>query len=521
MATPAGRGTQLIERARRRPGLVLLAAVLFLGGVLLTVWGWRLSFFLDDWVFLINRRGSLEAMLLDPHGENVVIGLTLVYRVLAELFGMSSAVPYRSVLILLVLVSSFLLFLILRTRIGDWLAAVAVGMIVFLGAAYEDLFWSIQIGYFIALTCGLGAFLALERRTHRADILACVLLTIGILSFSVGIPFAIGALVAVALTEDRWRRAWIVAIPIGSYALWWLGWGHTAESSIGITNIVTSPIFLLDGFASSLSSMLGLATPSATAIGALAWGRPLLAVAGVFVVYRLYRMGKVPPWLLVFAATAVAYWLLAGFNAKEGREPTVSRYQHIGAIFILLIVAELVANVRIPRPVTIAITVVAAFAVLSNLSFLHQARDSYMRTTDLELAGLGAVEIARATVDPSFVLDPKYVETGYAYLGAGSYLAAIDDYGSPGYTHEEIRDAPDYARAAADRTFGGALRLTFDEGTGPPAATGEAPAAAPGTTAQIEGGCATRRPGRSQAGRPQSCRRVALSWSRPSRARRR
>jgi hypothetical protein len=486
----------MAERLRANPSVVLLIGVLAAAAVVLMGLGWRLGFFLDDWTFLLYRRGTIDQAVLNPHGENIVIGLSLAYKFLVNVFGMDSAVPFRAALVGLVLTSGVLLFALLRERVGDYLAVVAVAMTVFLGAAYEDLLWAIQIGYFISLCCGLGAFLALERRTDRADLLACGLLTVGVTSFSVGIPFIAGAAVAIALSGRRWRRrAYVVAVPIAVYALWWLGWGHDADTKISLINILTSPGYLLEGFSSSLASMLGLATPGTDeAIGFMSWGRPLLAAAVLLGGYRLYRLGRVPEWLWVFGATALAYWLLAGFNERPGREATVSRYQHIGAIFILLIAAELCRGMRIRRPAMVVITALAGVAIVSNLSYLSQARDSYLHTTVLERAGLGAMEIARDTVEPSFVLAPNLVETGYVYVDALHYLPAVDDYGSPAYSPEELRDAPEEARRVADKTVGAALRMTFTAGTGMPAADGEAPEVVSGETLSAQGACVAVRP---------------------------
>jgi hypothetical protein len=310
-------------------------------------------------------------------------------------------------------------------------------------------------------------------------------------SFSLGIPFVIGAAVAIGVNGDRRRRAYVAAVPIAVYGLWWLGWGHEADTAISATNIATSPIYLLDGFASSLSSLAGLATPGTQeAIGAMAWGRPLLAIAAVLGGYRLYRLGRISPWLLVFIVTAVAFWLLAGFNERSGREPTVSRYQHIGAVFIWLIAAELLAGVRIRRPAMGVISVLAGVAIISNISYLFQARDAYLQTTELERAGLGAMEIARDTVEPGFLLDASLVDTNQVYVSADRYLPAVDDYGSPAYTAAELAVAPEHARVAADKTLGAALRLTFTRGTGPPRADGIAPEPVIPTAARTDGACA-------------------------------
>ena len=84
---------------------------------------------------------------------------------------------------------------------------------------------------------------------------ACALLVISVTFSSLGLPFAIGGAVHVAWGPDRLRRAWVAAIPIGFYALWWIGWGHEASNYTSLHNLVTLPSYVLDGFASSSLKM--------------------------------------------------------------------------------------------------------------------------------------------------------------------------------------------------------------------------------------------------------------------------
>ena len=102
-ATTPGEPTSngLYAWARAHLALILLAGVLASAAVVLLALGWRLGFFLDDWTFMLYRRGSIDQSYLNPHGENVVIGLALVYKFLLATFGMDSAVPFRVTLVLL------------------------------------------------------------------------------------------------------------------------------------------------------------------------------------------------------------------------------------------------------------------------------------------------------------------------------------------------------------------------------------------------------------------------------------
>ena len=100
-------------------------------------------------------------------------------------------------------------------------------------------------------------------------------------------------------------------------------------------------------------------------------------------------------------------------------------------------------------------------AVASNGLFLHEASKA-TRSTEIVRADLTAMEIARETVDPSFFLDEEFADTGFAYIDAGSYFSAVDDFGSPAYTIDELRESSEAARFAADKVLLNALRVAIE-----------------------------------------------------------
>ncbi len=444
------------------PVLILLVWLVGASGCLLLFWGSKLSFILDDWEFLLYRRGFNAHAILDPHGEHISIAPVLIYKALLATVGMGSALPFRAVSTALFLLSAVLLFAYLQRRVGQWPALAATAVVLFLGAAWEDLLWAFQVGYFGSMAAGLGMLAALERGDRRRDRLACVLLTVSILFSSLGLPFAAGAAVQVLTREDRWRRLYVVAIPVAVYVLWWLGWGHTAENEVTWTHIAQTPLFLLNGIAAALASLFGFATPGEGVVpGGLEWGRPLAVTAILLGLWRVQRLGRVPTRLWIVLAIAAAFWILAGFNQMPGREPTASRYQYVGVIFVLLVAAELLRGVRLPpRSTLVAVALVTAASVVSNVDYLHHAyATNYHPASQLEKAGLGAVEIARDTVEPGFTLTEELVSTGYVHVEAGPYLSARDAFGSPAYSPAEIAAAPPLARFAADKVLFAALRM--------------------------------------------------------------
>jgi hypothetical protein len=435
---------------------------------LLLYLGSKLTFLLDDWEFLLYRRDFGAEAILDPHGEHIVALPVLIYKALLATVGMGSASPYRVVSTVLLLLSAALLFVYLRRRVGDWPALAATAIVLFLGAAWEDLLWPFQMTYFGSVAAGLGALLALEREDRRGEAVACALLVVSVLFGSLGISFAIGAAVHVLLGSERRRRLYVFLVPLAVYALWWLGWGHMAESALSFGNVARTPLYVIDGLANAVGSATGLANSAIEVHDRLLWARPLAIVLVFGAAWRLNKRDRVPHWFWVVLAIAGSFWILAGFNQMPGREPDASRYQYLGVVFLFMLAAELLRP-ELEQGLKIGTKALAAIGIVTVLSLaanLDQLRDAYQRTyhpiSRLEKAGLGALDITEATVEPGFVLSEDVVDTGFINVDADHYFSARDAYGSPAYSEAEIAAGPEFVRYAADKVLFGALRIGLE-----------------------------------------------------------
>ena len=105
-------------------------------GALLLAYQSHLTFYVDDWVFLLDRRGSSAGVFLDPYNNHIVLAPVAIYKGLLELFGMTSALPFQIVSTLLFLLSVVLLFIYVRRRVGGWVALLASLLILFLGLPF-------------------------------------------------------------------------------------------------------------------------------------------------------------------------------------------------------------------------------------------------------------------------------------------------------------------------------------------------------------------------------------------------
>ncbi len=467
------------DRGSRRaldPVVLLLAAGALLSAALLLHWGSKLTFLLDDWEFLLYRQGFTAHSILGPHGEHISIAPVLIYKALLGTAGMDSSLPFLAVSVALFLASAILLFIYLRRRLDPWLALLGAGIVLFLGPAFDDLIWDFQMGFNGSLACGLGALLLLERRDGRGDLAACALLVGGTTFSSLELPFIAAAAVDVLIGRDRLQRIFVPAVPVLLYLAWWIGWGHEADSAVSLDNAASAPQFVFDAASAALASLLSLVKfGQGPGPGGLDWGRPLLILALGLGAWRLHRIGRISRELWVALALAGTFWLLAGLNVRPGRGPAESRYLLPGAIFVLMIAAELLRGVRVPRLAIAAAYVAGAFIVAGNVYLLRDAYTAYRNTSDLIRADLAALEIARDGPGLPLRLTADLAGTAYVGVDSTTYLSQADRYGSPAYTPAELAAAPEPARVAADRVLGRALGVTFSPAQDAPPAAGPPP----------------------------------------------
>ena len=445
-----------------------MAGLLLASGLLLLAAQSGMTFIHDDWGYLLYRRDFGADALLNPFNEHIVIALVAIYDASIALFGIDSALPVQIVSDLLVLTCGALLFIYARSRVGDWLAVIAAALILFFGSAWLDLLWPINLALSGGCAAGLGALLALDRNDRAGDIAAAVLLAVSVLFSEVGVAFSVGALASVVLADRPWRqRLFIPAVPLALYALWWAGWGHDADSSFSLDNVLDSPAYVFDAVSQALAALVGLGRPfsgDASELVGIGIGRVLLVVAAALAVLRL-RGKPVPSGVWVALAAGLAFWLSAAFTENELRPPTSARILLPSAIFILLIAVEVLRGIRPSPSATVVVAGVAALAVASNLQALRDGAEVFETTSETVRADLAAVERIQDA-------NPDYILSGFPWLlpvPASDYLEAVEETdSSTAYSDSELLEAPTPARAHADAVISAALGLVLQPGTSVP-----------------------------------------------------
>jgi hypothetical protein len=420
--------------AVERNSLWALAALMLIAGVLLLYMGRGLTFFYDDWDFVTHDYGGGIHSLLAAHVGNISVFPVAVYKVLFHLVGLNHYAVFRLVVIGLHLLCGALVFVLAARRIPRVPALLAAALILFLGAAWEDLLWAFQVGYMLSVVGGLAAWVLLERKGRCGEIAAmlCVLVAAG--SSSLGIAVMVGVAVELAWAR-RWRSAWIVLIPAFLYLLWYLGYG---ESQLTENGLINAPGFAEDLAAAAFGGLVGRA---------LEWGRPLALLGVLVLLRRLIRPLPVSARLAGLLATGLSLWAVTAVARSTISQPEASRYVYLGAVVIVLTGVELLREVTITPRSTVLATLLVAVCALTGFTALHAGSVGLRSTSKTVTAELGALELAAAYAPPTYQPDSQRAPQ----IMAGPYLHTVRAIGSsPADTPAEIVAADPASRAAAD-----------------------------------------------------------------------
>ena len=394
----------------------LFALAATVSGLLLIALQSKLSFTADDWDFLLFRRGLSVDVLLRPHADHIVLGPVIAYKAIQSTIGMEKYFPYAVVSTAFFLVSVVALFVYLRRRAGSWLALAGALPVLFMGTGREVLLWPFEISFTASMAAGIAALLALEREDRQGDAIACGLLVLGLAFSELALFFTVGAAVSMVLARRPWSRAYVVVVPVLLYAGWYAGWGHTAVSNLSLHNLVHSPVYLVEGLASSAWSLLGV--PTSGRVGGV-W--PALLALAAFGVLRARSRAPLPTTFWSALAVLLCFWLLTAANFAPGREADQSRYQYVGGVLLLLVMGNALAGIRLKAPETLAVLAVACVATIANLAVMRHDYSLFLRNRAIDERGaLAGLEVAGSRADPNLVLVKQYGERRAVVADGGS-----------------------------------------------------------------------------------------------------
>jgi hypothetical protein len=446
-----------------------LAGAMLLAAVVVLYAGRGTGFWFDEWNWVFDRRGWTLDALLEPHNEHLSLVPVLIYKLGFVTVGLESYLPYRLVLLALHLVCAGLLFAYARPRVGPAFAFAAAAVLLFLGPAWQDILWGFQIGYLASLACGLGALLALDRRTRGADAAAALLLTLALASSSLGIPLLAAAAFEVASRPGRARRWPVIAAPMALYGLWYAVYG--VSQGITTEDIIATPEYMAEMAAAAVGAVFGLGAE---------WGRPLALALAALVAWRALTLVHRPWRLAVLVALPLVFWALTGLARATFGEPAAPRYIYPGALFVLLVLVETGAGLRPSRRALALVLALLAGITAANAGRLLEG-GGWLRDRQASIQGaLAATDLAGPAVPAGF--QPALQDS--PQITAGAYRAVRSRLSPP---PADLTRAPRHARTGADAALLRLGAVALRPGGG--ASGAPAVAAAAGVTTAPAGGC--------------------------------
>jgi hypothetical protein len=441
--------------SKRQVVLILGAAILVASGLLIYL-GRGLTPVVDEWAYIsVYSDWKLET-LLTPHNGHLVVFPVVIEKVITEIFGLESQLPFQLLNVSLCAAVAVLLFALIRDAVGDLLAIAAAVLILFFGAGADVLIPTFQISNLTGLCAGLAMLLLLRREDLRGDLAACAFLCISLASFSIGIAFAVGAALAIALRPPRLRlsRCWVVLVPAVLYGAWML-WAHKFhQQSFYVHNVKILGSAMVDQASAELSALTGLFTtpngppPESNPVPIrTTWGPVLLAGLAVLVYLRMRRTPKPGPNAWVAASVLVVYYLLVGIALNQFRNTFDTRLVYLGSVLMLVAVAELCGPYRPSRGVLACVGVVLVFSLGANIVELGDSAQFWRATSAAIKAKMAALEIAGPAADGSLpVEDPP----GAANFSIEQFHEIDAEFGLPAYSQEELEASAADARQDAD-----------------------------------------------------------------------
>lgn len=402
-----------------------------------------MTFYYDEWTFILGAPDWNAATLLQPHNEHPVMLTRAIYAALFSTVGLRSYLPYLVILLLLHAANVVLLFEVVRRRAGDLVALGSAALLMLLGAGWENLLWAFQIQFVGSVACGLGMLLALSAKPSRRNLfLATVLLTASLTFSGVGLFFGVAAAVQLVLTPDRRRDLLWFAPTAVALAVWFLALGRTYDPNTPVSpaDLAALPLYVIWGLGASVAGLIG-----ASGVAGLA----LLALAALAVVFSWIRGARDVFRLGIVVGLASFYALTGLIRVQLGYQQSgASRYAYIGAVLWILLLAD--AARYLPwrgawRPALVACVFLAC---VSNSVLLYTSAVDRTTTMQRQIADLQALASERndRCLSPNGAVDPLVMP---AEINPARYYRAVDKYGDPS-AGLPITDLVDFDHAKAN-----------------------------------------------------------------------
>jgi hypothetical protein len=450
-----------------RVAYAALGLIFAVAAALILVWGGGQTFIQDEWNYLVVRSDWSMETLLAPQNGHLIVAPLLLYKGMLATFGAGSHLPFQIVAVILHLTVAAIFFCLVRRRLPLAAAVGLTALVALFGVCWDTIMASYEIPNLSGMAAGLGMLLALDRRTRGGDLAACALLALSLASFSVGIAFALGALISIWLGgRSQWKRAWIVVIPSAIYLVWFLWarkFGQTEVTAVAVSAIFSG---MADQLAAICASVTGLfRVPGSTDIPVVLelrsdWGYPLAVVLAGLVALHVRRAPRsIYFWTL--AGTLLVYLALVSVGLSPARTPNAGRYVYMGGILALLLIAELGRDIRWTTVSGLVAVVFLGLSLMASGAEMRAGGRLFSSEGETNRATLAAFELTRNRAAPAFQVEDGTAVHSHPdmFFPAWEYIAATEEFGSPAFSLKQLLATGEQAREAADQELVRVLEL--------------------------------------------------------------
>ena len=383
------------------------------------------------------------------------------------MFGLAY-LPYRILTVLSVCLAVGLLFTYLIRRIPAWVALAPCLVLLFFGSDHLHMLQGNGFIICFSLAMGLLALLMLEREDTKGDLIACAALVLAAATYSVGLPFIVGAGVSILLAR-RWKSLWVPVVPALMYLAWY-AWARQQQFSgrsneAELSNLLDLPVWAFQASGAAIYGLTGLSFNSSQGMSVdlidlrAAFISALLVGAVVWCVWK----GRSGRGLWVALSIGLTIWLLQVLvSGTGGRLPDDARYLFPGAVVSILILAEVVRGIEWKGGAIVALYLVGAIGLFTNISLLANNGDFYRERGEFLRGNVGAASLAieaRSDSEAEREESPAVDVDELVTIPGGAIIAMADQpYGDFGLTTEQITELPGDARDDLDEVLVRALQ---------------------------------------------------------------
>lgn len=420
--------------SRRWVLIYVLASILLL--MRLVKLGSGTNFFFDEWQFVVERSVFDSASFLQPHNGHLVAFPVAIYMLLVRIVGLDQHWVFGVFAVLAHLCVANLVATLVRRRRGEFAGLCSMIVVAFMGAGWQNIFWSFQIGFVASIAFFLGSLLVLDvdkdELSRARRIVASCLMMCSLLSSGVGVAALVATSFVCVVRPERARVWWVPIAPVLMYGVWYLSYG---ESSVSLGAYTTLPEFGGEATSAAVGGVFGVGEN----IGQILLGMLLVVLLGRF---RQFRSSRVSVATVVFYGTFV---VLVALSRSSNGEPTASRYLYVGIIAIVVALGASPTTLAWPSKALPGI--LAVLAIWGSNSMLESGARTQRMEGELISANLAVVESYGSFLDPALPVDPVHAPQ----LSVGGYLLAVARFdSSPAARLSDVSDLGFEARLSAD-----------------------------------------------------------------------